>query len=168
MIQYRKATAEDKTAIAQLHAQSWSDNYRGSFEDTYLDGPVFDERQEVWDERFSKPNPNMHIIIAEKEGVLSGFVCLFLDNDLRWGSLIDNLHVSKSCKGLGIGKQLMEKAIQYIKKNAKNERTFLYVLTKNKNAIQFYKKIGGFLEGIELFENPDGSGTSEVYRFTWN
>lgn len=167
MIQYRVASEKDLVAIAQLHAQSWKENYRGSFTDTYLDGPVAEERLEVWQKRFAKPDPDMHIILAEKADQLCGFVCLFTNNDLRWGSLIDNLHVANTMKGQGIGKQLMEQAFQYIKANAKNPRTFLYVLIKNKTAISFYKKLGGALEGSEIFQNP-GGGTSSVYRFTWH
>ncbi len=167
MIQYRIAKPSDVKSIAHLHAQSWSENYRGNFNDAFLDGPVFEERLKVWEDRFKTIDLSRHIILAVNENQLCGFVCLFLDQDPNWGSLIDNLHVSKDFKGLGIGKTLTDKAKSYIQKHSKTKQYHLFVLTDNKNAIAFYKRIGGQIQGSEIYDNPDGA-RSEVYRFVWN
>lgn len=45
---FREATSADIEGIANLHATSWRFAYRGSYSDAYLDGPVFEERRQVW------------------------------------------------------------------------------------------------------------------------
>ncbi len=168
MIRYRVASSKDYKAIAQLHAQSWQDNYQSNFEAEYLAGPVFDDRLEVWEKRFEKPNPDQHVILAWSDQELCGFVCIYLNNDEKYGALIDNLHVGRGLQGHGIGKVLMEKARDLILKKEVTQKYFLYVLTDNDAAISFYKKVGGLLDGRELFKNPGGGGASEVYRFIFS
>jgi ribosomal protein S18 acetylase RimI-like enzyme len=166
MINFRLPNSNDVKSIAQLHAQSWQTNYRGSFKDEYLDGPVFDDRLAVWKERFTNPEPSQHIILAETNDMLCGFVCLFLDKDLEWGTLIDNIHVSGDFKGQGIGKILMSKANEYIRQHSKMDKYYLYVLKDNKSAITFYKRVGGIIQSSEILENP-GGGSAEVCKIIW-
>ncbi|MGB3850078.1 MAG: hypothetical protein WA958_08940 [Tunicatimonas sp.] len=61
MITYRAATLADAEAIAQLHAQSWQQHYRGIMRDDYLDHSVREDRQAVWAERLKSPTVNQHI-----------------------------------------------------------------------------------------------------------
>ena len=166
MILYRTAAAKDVKPIAQLHAQSWSENYRDSFSIEYLDGPVFEERLEVWKGRFNTIDPSQHTIVAEQENQLCGFVCLFTDRDPKWGTLIDNIHVSREYQGKGIGKELMVRTDEYIQQHSKINKYFLWVLTANHQAIAFYKQLGGKIESTEMMDNP-GGGRSEVHRIVW-
>ncbi len=166
-ISYRIGDSKDLEAIANLHAQSWSDHYRASFNHTYLDGPVFEDRLSVWKERFSAPSKNQHIILAFHKDQLCGFICVYLNKDEHYGSLVDNLHVLKSYQGHGIGKTLLKKGAQYIFQHAKGSKYYLYVLKSNDQAITFYNRMHGIKDGVELFETP-GGGHSKVYRFVWN
>lgn len=166
MIQYKEATASDLEQIAQLHATSWQVHYRDSFSDHYLDGPVFEERLKVWQERFEKPNPKQKILLAKDADHLCGFICYYLDHHPDYGALIDNLHVKPAFQGNGIGKTLMQKAAINIAQNQEPDHYYLYVLVKNSSAIDFYKRLGGRIDGLELFKNPDGE-QSEVYRVIW-
>ena len=64
---YQIAQVDDWKAIALLHAQSWQRNYRGSFSDHYLDHQAIAERQKIWEERFSNPKANRHVVLAKEE-----------------------------------------------------------------------------------------------------
>ncbi|KAB2932692.1 MAG: GNAT family N-acetyltransferase [Leptonema illini] len=103
----RFATVEDTEAIATLHAESWRTSYRGMLRDEYLDKDVFQDRKDLWMSRLFSPAENQCIILAEEDDELCGFICAFGNDDPRWGTLIDNLHVRQDRKGLGIGKALI-------------------------------------------------------------
>ena len=62
----RLAILADAPAIAALHADSWRFAYRGAYSDEYLDGPVFEDRARVWQERMLSPRPNQHVILATR------------------------------------------------------------------------------------------------------
>ena len=47
MQNYRIATANDIEAIANLHALSWQNSYRGMLSDDYLDNHVLADRIQV-------------------------------------------------------------------------------------------------------------------------
>lgn len=166
MIQFRIAEPKDTEAIAHLHALNWQTHYQGNFNAEYLDGPVFDDRLAVWKERFSNPEPGQYTLLAETKDNLCGFMCLFLDQDAKWGTYIDNLHVSGNFEGQGIGKMLMAKAGDYIRQHSKMDKYYLWVLTDNNNAIAFYKRVGGEIAGREIKDDPSG-GRSEIFRVVW-
>src|SRR5439155_542896 len=81
--------------------------YRGQHADAFLDGPVYDDRATIWRERLTSPTPNQHTIVAEDNDTLLGFACALADNDPRWGTLLDNIHVDPMRKRSGIGTQLI-------------------------------------------------------------
>ena len=91
----RSAEPSDARAIAELHARSWRESYRGSFRDEYLDGDLVGERLRVGRERLDRPPAGQLVEVAIDRGELIGFVCAYGDHDARWGSLIDNLHVAR-------------------------------------------------------------------------
>jgi predicted N-acetyltransferase YhbS len=103
----RLATEADAGRIAELHAESWRRTYRGMLRDDFLDGKVVENRLSVWRDRLGSPRPNQHVAVAESDGELDGFICAFGDEDPRWGTLIDNLHVRHRLHKSGIGRSLM-------------------------------------------------------------
>ena len=112
---YRLATPADAEAIAALRAQSWRQSYRGILTDAYLDGDTFADRRDVWQRRLSDPAPNQFLLVAETGGAVRGFVCAFGDDDPRWGTLVDNLHVSQALKGSGVGTALLRHVGEWVK-----------------------------------------------------
>ncbi len=166
-MEIRTATLADASRIAQLHAQSWQIHYRGVYSDAYLDHQVLDDRLEVWQQRLDTPTPNQHILIAEQDQQLLGFACLFFDNDPLYGTLLDNLHVSKQSQGKGLGRQLIAASIRAILQHqAQVDGFHLWVLEENAQAIQFYERIGGIRHDMVNSENP-GGGFSNKYRYVW-
>jgi predicted N-acetyltransferase YhbS len=116
----RTAISNDAQAIAQLHTDSWRIAYRGILLDSFLDGDILQNRLEIWSKRFAEPTPNQLVIIAEEDGEMLGFVCLYGADDVKWGSLIDNLHVRPDIKGRGVGKFLINEPSNGQKKTTPN------------------------------------------------
>jgi len=166
MISYRIAETKDWKSLAALHALSWQENYRGSMSDDYLDNKVVEDRMSVWEKRYENPAENMVSILAEEENDLLGFSCIYLNDDEKYGSLLDNLHVQPKLKRKGIGKSLMAKSAQLLLDKKTNTPLYLWVITRNANAIKFYKSVGGVQEDLKPWPMPDG-GQVDTYRYVW-
>lgn len=166
MITYRTATQDDARRIAQLHALSWQQNYKGILKDEYLDHEVRNDRMKVWGNRLTNPSESQYILLAFDENVLCGFSCLFMDKDPTWGALLDNLHVFGDWKGKGIGAELMRRSALWVSETNADSGLFLWVLEGNKGAIRFYKRMGGQIQETIVEELP-GGGQSNILRFVW-
>ena len=165
MIVYRTATRADASAIAQLHARSWQQHYRGILSDTYLDNEVLPDRQRVWHERFARPSTRQHIIVAHEEE-LGGFACAYRQHDPQWGALLDNLHVVPAGQGQGVGRALMRATAQWLQQQSPSEGLYLWVFEANTAARAFYERQGGVCQEKAVVDNPDGSSAS-VFRYVW-
>src|SRR5438067_584540 len=106
-VRYRASTPADVDAVAALHADSWRRHYRGAYLDSFLDGDVLADRLAVWTERLSHSANGRFTIVAEYDDSIVGFAHTILDDDRRWGALLDNLHVTHRLKANGIGTGLM-------------------------------------------------------------
>ena len=167
MFVFREAEPKDADRIANLHAQNWQQNYRGSFSDEFLDNEVLDNRLSVWQERFHNPKENQHIVIAEEDGELLGFICAYFGHDAQFGTLLDNLHVSLNIQGKGLGTQLMVSLAKEILKRNKEKGFYLWVLDSNAAAIFFYDKLGGV--AVEIVESSEiGDKPFFKIRYVWN
>ena len=80
---------------------------------------------------------------------------------------MDNLHVSESAKGRGIGKNLISLVAQEVLRGNPTAKMYLWVLKNNKSAIGFYERLGGV-----NFETVVGNdiGDKEVLkcRMVWS
>jgi GNAT superfamily N-acetyltransferase len=164
-MEYRIATIEDAENIAALHAISWQKAYRGSFSDDFLDNHVVENRRKIWQKRFAEKE-NQTTILIENEDGLVGFACIYPKND-QYGCLIDNLHVAEAYQGLGIGKNLMQKAANWVLDNTSQKLMHLWVLENNISAIEFYKKLGAKKSEQTFYTSPDGIELS-VFRMVWD
>ncbi len=166
MVTYRTAIKEDAKDIALLHAQSWQENYRGSWSDHYLDHEVIPERVAEWQKRFESNNPDQYVMLALEEGNLCGFACTYLNYDPEHGALLDNLHVSSQFHKRGIGHQLILDAATWVRQKDPNSGLFLLVLEANQAAIRFYERHNGILSEKTMYNNPDG-GQSPILKYVW-
>ena len=165
-MEYRTATPADADEIARLHAESWRNSYRGTYADAYLDGPVYDDRQDVWRSRMAAPDPRADTIVAVDGETMVGFVHTILDDDPTWGALLDNLHVSPDRKGGGIGSALMARTAAAVVERAPGRGLYLWVLDTNVAAQAFYRARGGRAEDSEWAEAP-GGGMVLGIRYAW-
>jgi len=167
MIVLRAAQFSDYRAISKLHAESWRQNYRGIYSDHFLDNEVEQDRLNVWQQRLKSPSSNQYVTIATLDGAISGFACLYLNNDPIFGSLLDNLHVSPDQKRSGVGRLLMKECAKYICNNASSTKMYLWVFESNKNARNFYERLGG--KNFETITKQNNDGTfSRSCRYIWD
>lgn len=142
-LRFRAAGPDDALSVAALHADSWRRHYRGAYSDAFLDGDVLKDRRSVWEARLAAPGDYATIMAEDEAGALLGFVHVVFDDDDRWGSLVDNLHVTSDRKRSGIGTELMVRAATAVIARARSSAMYLWVLEQNTAAQQFYQALGG-------------------------
>jgi ribosomal protein S18 acetylase RimI-like enzyme len=137
----RAARAEDAEAVALLHADSWRRHYRGAYADSFLDGDLEADRRKVWAARLAGPGRSA-TLLAEDDRGLAGFIHVVLDDDPRWGSLIDNLHVRADLHRTGLGTTLVREGGRAVLAGTDREAVYLWVLEQNTAAQAFYRRRG--------------------------
>jgi GNAT superfamily N-acetyltransferase len=170
-VRFRSADAEDADQIAALHADSWRRHYRGAYADSFLDGDVAADRRSVWSARFATPT-NSETVLAERNARLVGFIHVLFDNDPRWGSLVDNLHVVHDQRRTGIGSCLLRHAARAVSCRASGDAMYLWVLEQNAAAQQFYYACGATRAEAAPVPPPGGdptrlTGTPRGLRMVW-
>ncbi len=147
----RDANPADAMAVAQLHSESWQSAYRGLARDSYLDGPLIAEHQVRWQgllaEDTEHPSDNTQrpdgfVRLAEQDGLLLGFISLWVDYKAGYDAYVDNLHVRPGQRGSGIGKRLLQDAATCAAARG-CQNLSLEVLDGNSGAIRFYERLGG-------------------------
>jgi GNAT superfamily N-acetyltransferase len=164
---FRPATLADSQRIASLHTDSWRDAYRGILPDAYLDGPVAEERANLWQARLGSPGADRrHILLVEGEGGLVGFVCVLLDEEPLWGACLDNLHVLPRFKRHGLGRQLFSRAAQWVMSKEPGWPMHLWVFEANDRARRFYEALGGDVVEHRFKQAPAGVKIASL-RYVW-
>lgn len=167
-ITFREASVSDVEAIAALHAESWRRHYRGAYLDSFLDGDVFADRLAVWGARLTTPSADHFTIVADQSNAVVGFVHMILDEDLHWGTLLDNLHVTHQLKRHGIGRRLLaEAARELVQRRPADRRFYLWVLAQNTAAQAFYAACGGTRVETTLCGPFPGGGSALSHRIAW-
>ena len=170
-LRFRAAGPDDAEKVALLHADSWRRHYRGAYADSFLDGDVVADRRSVWSSRLLAP-VNATTVVTEDGTGLVGFVHVVFDADERWGSLIDNLHVSHDRRRAGVGTALLTRAVEAITERATGKSMYLWVLEQNTAAQRFYQALGGSCVEKAAVSPPGGvpgrlGGAPNGLRFSW-
>jgi len=166
MLQFREATKNDINTIAILHAESWRKYYRGIWSDEFLDKDVYENRLNTWDNRLKFPTGNQYVLLAENDNTLCGFACIYVDDDPRFGTLLDNLHVITNSQGSGIGTQLIKSVAKKVHDYKPGSGFYLWALEENYKARKFYENLGAKNHETVLEKNPDGRFTNSC-RYAW-
>ena len=138
----RIATDEDLPGILELYSQPDLDN-----------GQVLDvnEAKAIFDKM--KQYPDYHVYVAEADGEIVGtFALAIMDNLAHMGSksgLVEDVAVSPSLQGHGIGKQMMKFAVEICKEKS-CYKICLSSNLKRKNAHKFYESIGFKVHGYSF------------------
>jgi GNAT superfamily N-acetyltransferase len=162
----RQATKDDVAQIASLHALSWRDAYRAILAPAFLAGPVERDRLEAWNARLSNPRDDQQVEVAVEQDVLVGFVCVFGDEDPKWGACVDNLHVAPAARSQGIGATLLRSAASWVADRYPGSALHLWVFEMNVLACQFYARLGGSVVEKSITKIPSAGGAS-ILRFHW-
>jgi ribosomal protein S18 acetylase RimI-like enzyme len=163
----RPATAADAAAIAAIHVASWRSAYVNILSQDYLNGPIEADRLAVWSERFRDLSPAQLVDVAcNAAGAPFGFVCAYRDEDPRWGSLIDNLHVVPDARSHGVGEKLLRGMAGRLAASGPDSGLHLWVFEANAAALRFYRRMGGEVVERDHAHMPEAGG-KPVLRVHW-
>lgn len=131
----RSATAQDRSAIAAVHAASWKTAYKGMLPDDYLRDQVTVDLEARWN-GVEIRNDDV-VLVSEEDGVV-GFIAVWCRPD----PFIDNLHVLPAQRSKGTGRNLMRAAAVQLLQQGEST-AYLWVYANNHIAIRFYERLGG-------------------------
>lgn len=136
------ATLEDAFVIAQVHVRSWQAAYAGLMEAEFLERLSVDERAIRWRDILQKEESQT--FVARQGTSVVGFVSFGKCRDEgapeKRGE-IWALYVQPEVWGQGVGRALLEKAVQELRLR-RHDGTSLWVLSQNQRAIRFYEAFG--------------------------
>ena len=168
LIVFRDAVVSDCVAVAALHALSWRVAYRGILAQDFLENNAEQDRLGVWRTRLTAAPPERQLVrVAVEDDQLVGFGCAFLDEDARWGALLDNLHVHPDYKGRGVGRQLMAHVAAWVIDRRPSSALHLWVFEENHPARRFYERLGGTAVERVIHPAADGREVPSV-RYMWH
>ncbi len=161
------ATPKDAGAIAKLHMDSWRSNYNNDLSKEYLDTIAPTERSLLWKQRLTTPSQNQRVILAKEVESIVGFACVYIDDNEKWGSYLDNFHISEAYQNQGIGTELLKQVFERCKAEATKSGLCLLVNQSNVRAQNFYLKNGATNQEPGIWNAPDGSSVP-TFWFTWS
>lgn len=106
------------------------------------------------------------VLKAVSGNTIVGLACVLLDEDPRWGALLDNLHVKPTLKRQGIGRKLFEAARRWVDAAAPGTPLHLTVMEGNVAARQFYDRLNGTLVERTTIEVIPGTELP-ILRYVW-
>lgn len=114
-------------------------------------GSSYEEEKEAPVEKYRASLPAVYTFGAFENGSLVGVVTLFPEGKrkMEHRASIYAMYVSKSVRGKGVGKQLVEAAIAQARELGRIEQIHLQVVTSNESAIRLYSSLGFEVYGLE-------------------
>lgn len=140
----RPVKVSDAEGIAEVHVLSWKETYKGLIPDEVLDALTITDRTKRWKEILTTTEEKWKGFVAEKNNKVIGWTTFGrareenVDKDTGelWAIYVHPNHLKK-----GAGSLLMEKVLSELKNMGYN-KAYLWVLTTNQNAIDWYEKKG--------------------------
>lgn len=133
----------------------------------YLARDVLADRLAVWKQRLGTADRRQLVVVAEDGGSLLGFGCAYAGEHPVWGSLVDNIHVTRSCHRAGIGRRIMRELAERCMEVAPAVPIYLWVLEANVDARRFYGILGARDVGQDVWAAP-GGGVAVRRRLEWS
>lgn len=146
MIRYYER--EDIEQIAKIIDEDWKIAFKGIIDEDYLKNLNYKDREKRIRDKYQKEKA----IVYDDNGTIKGF-CRFGENrdDEKELAEIYALYVKNDERRTGIGEKLITKAKEILKERG-YEEVLLWCLEENKNARNFYEKVGGKLYKERLFK----------------
>lgn len=139
----RPARDSDRSAIADIHTESWRQSYRNALPGDLLDGTLATIMAERWQGQPIRDR-DVVLVVEDDDGAVVGF-CATWTNDSGY---IDNLHVRSSHQSRGLGREMLrETARQLLSHDVRS--AYLHVVATNDRARALYLRLGGELGPIE-------------------
>jgi ribosomal protein S18 acetylase RimI-like enzyme len=162
----RAARIEDARQIAVIHVQSWQGAYRGLLPQAYLDGLQPAQRVGRWERSISEADGiTAATLLADAGGRPVGFVSYGPardpDADPRRIGQIDAIYLAPAAWGQGIGRKLMDAALERLVFAGFSEAT-LWVLDSNARARRFYEAGGWVADGTQRRDEDRGFPVTQI------
>lgn len=161
----RLAKLEDAYQIAEAQVSSWKTTYAGQVPQAYLNELSVPKREAVWSQVLT--DSNQRILVAEKSGVIVGFSNFGPSRDpdqLPGVGELYAIYLIEKFKRRGIGQELWAQTSDLMSKLGYREVT-LWVLNTNKQACNFYEKLGFKLDSNQKQDKIGGQTVVELrYR----
>lgn len=166
-ITIRLADQPDARTIAEIHVRAWRWAYRGLMPDELLDGLSIEQRERMWQRNLSSERPRNHILVAEQEARVVGFVATgpSQDRDATPDTgEVYAIYLEPEVVGTGLGRALFSRATEDLRSNGYRAAT-LWVLDTNERTRRFYEAAGWRPDGESKVEPWGAFELSEVrYR----
>jgi GNAT superfamily N-acetyltransferase len=169
----RRASVADVEAIAELHGRSFLAAYPDLSRTIATINQGLSRRVTLWTERIDRPPTGCATFVANEDFRIHAFIHVGPsrdDDDQRGGTgQIFSIHVDPPRWGSGIGKRLLDHALDFLRSSGFSE-AMLWVVAGNSRARQFYEALGWRPDGMQrkeilAVEGPDGDEVDVVrYR----
>ena len=136
-------TGDEIRGKAYVHWQSWHETYPGLISGEYLDKLTLERCQEM-----ARRWPDGILVAKDGEQVVGFVGCGDRGDEAPGVGEIFALYVLRRYYGTGLGRRLMEAALEQLRGY---EEICLWVLKENGRAIRFYRKCGFRPDGAEMF-----------------
>jgi ribosomal protein S18 acetylase RimI-like enzyme len=159
MVEIRKATLADASAIATVHVAAWKEAYRGIVADEFLDNLSIQRRTEQWTNSLSnEAHPYHHAFVAEVNGQVVGFSNFGVAQikDTGFDGELFAIYILKAAHKMGVGRMLVQAVVNGIR-DMGGKSMMVWVL-KDNPASGFYEKLGGEY----LYEKPIDIGNETL------
>lgn len=147
----RAAAEQDADAISTIHVEGWRVAYTGVLPDDFLNQLSIPKRAEFWKQEIAAEKN--FVRVAVHDGAVLGWISggPSRDDDAKDALEIYALYVNPHFWRRGIGRRLMDAALEEFARP--NVPITLWVLTKNRSALEFYRKLGFAADGAvkEIF-----------------
>jgi GNAT superfamily N-acetyltransferase len=158
-VNIREAAKEDLQDIVELYKQPDMD-----------DGKVLshEQAQIIFDRINSYPNYKVYVAVLEST-IVGTFALAIMDNLAHLGTpsgLIEDVVVKTTFQGRGIGKQMMEYAMEYCKRQG-CYKVSLSSNLKREGAHRFYESLGYKKHGYSFLLEL-GDGKQGTYNVLWD
>lgn len=143
--EFRPARASDIRALAEIHASSWWQTYRGILPNEYLDGLRPDRLEDHWQRRLRRDYAPRATWVVTDDGTVAGFSVLGNcrgDADLvGFSGEVYMLYVHPERLGEGFGRLLLEASVAELERRG-HYWCVIWVVKANRNARSFYGHLG--------------------------
>ena len=151
------ATADDCSAIAEVHVAAWQKAYADTFPHEYLESLSIPKREKAW--RTVLADGKTQVLVARHGEQVVGFVSFGASRDpdaQPHHGEISAIYVLPSLWSSGVGQALWQEAKQNLHSQGFSQIS-LWVISNNSRAIRFYTFIG-FREDIGCAKQSERGG----------
>ena len=150
----RNATSADAPAIAGIHVRSWVATYSRPPGDRGIDRDIA-HRADLWERRLQHEGIDRQVCVAVQNGAVAGFIYFgpspdVEDNPILVGQIL-SVHVEPELTNRGIGRRLVERAVNELAATGYSSAT-LWVVVSNEKSRRFYEAIGWRSDGKHRWE----------------